>query len=358
MKKKLILSFLLVTIISLNVSGSEDINKNVTLESLETQIINNNLEIKRANENIMIAEYKLDKAEDDQGRVMSTSIETAKTHEYYIDEANMNLDYANWQLKEKEEALTLLGQEYYYTYLLLLEELQLQQQKIERLYDELDNLNSKLILGLTTQSAINESQLAIDKETLALESLSNQKKSLFLDLNLLMNNNLDTSLLVNSARIPYQEYNVENLNELIEETLTEHGELIKLDAEGDLLSLESRIYDDYNSNDQYDRTIININEKLSQKRFDYKDLKLSLEYDIRIQYNNILNAYDTYRIQELTIKNLELELDVKQKRYDVGLETESTIKELKEQLAFSKLEFKKIKLDYYLVVEKFKNLLK
>lgn len=268
----------------------------------------------------------------------------------------MDYEFATWELETTNEDIILDGKKLYFDYLFLNDEIVLQQSKVTRLEAELAKVNKKIELGsATVTERTGGAELDVQKASFKLQELINDKDILFLDLNLLFNYDLDTSLVIADVEVPFDEYALESLDDHIEYVGVTNGDLEKLEYQLELAEIEKDIYDDHNGSDKYDSNISALRSTISDLEYDIADKKLSLEYDVRSKYNAILNSYDSFRIDELELENLQLTLDVVTKRFEVGLETKSSVDLAKENLDFAKLDYEKSKLDYYVSVEEYKN---
>lgn len=328
-----------------------------SLDQIKTKVFAQNLEYKRALQDIEIAEFTLEKAEDDKGLVMNSALETAKHKEYYIDSAETELAYAQWKLKEKAEELELKIKDDYYNLLITNTELALQQQHVARMNAELEDVRTKISLGLATLSTATTLQIAIDKENLTVQALKNDKSNLMNSLNLLMREDLTKPFLPASVDIPVGNY-TGDLNTAIKTALAADGDLAYLDAEGDLLANEVAIYTDLNDDESYNRTIVTTKTAVNQKRFDYTDKEITRSYDIRIQYIDLLNLQANSEIQQFAIDNLALDLKIATERFKVGMVTQNSLDDIEADLAAAKLELEKRHLESYLAAEALKNDLK
>lgn len=355
--QNIILILLLFSLTIIPSFGSEDNNSEIDLTYMKKEILSNNLEIKRAKEAYAYDHYKKNQAEDKKGSIGNSVIESQKNLNYNIVEADMNLDYSRWLKEQKEQELLLDATGKYYEYLLLEEEIQLEKAKINRLKDNLTDTKKKFELGMGIHYDISVAELAINQAEFTLNTLEDQKKALWLAFNVLMNSNLDISLTLKDEVIPYEDYVVEDMESLITDAILENGELEKLKDEYELMKIEKGIYEKINKYGSYDSNITSIKKAQNQKNYDILDKELSIEYTIRSEYNNLLNAESSLAIIELQIENMELDLESVKKRYEVGLVTQSVVNQSKEQLAFKKLSLDKEKLNYYLSVQQFKNLM-
>ena len=341
-------------VIGLPILGDEDAHESVTLENMATQILGNNLDVIRANEEVMIAKYKHDLAVSEKDEAGSTVLDTRLREKYNWKYEEMNYDYALWSQGQTKLTALLDGEVELYNYGLLLTQIQLEQDKLIRLESDLDTVNLKLSLGRATTSDVSSAQLAIEQQTYAINQLINDKDAMFLDLNKLLGYDLTTVLVPEETKAPYEIFYTDGLAEDVERTLTTNGDLEKLEDQLALARIKLDVYDDLNFSDQYDDTIIDIKEEISDTNLDIKDKKLSLEYDVRSAYNNLTNAKETVFTKELELENLEMTLDTLQKRFDVGLEIKSTVDVAAENVAFARLAVEQAKLTYYEAAENYK----
>lgn len=345
---------LIAVLVALPIFGEESDAKVLTLTNLESRILSNNLDVIRANENAMIADYKKEKVEAKKN-TGSTSIDSEMNNKYYPVEAQMNLEYETWKAVKTQRDTILAGKKLYMDYNLLVKEIGLQNAKLIRLNNEFALTKKQIELGKLKASAQTTAELTIKKETFALQQLMNTREKTFLDLNALLNYDLESMLDIETVDIPFEEYVVEDLNVLIDDLLSSQADLKKMKSEESLLSIKLSIYTNNNSDGKQDDTIIKIKEDLSAKTFDIRDKKLDVEYQVRSKYNGLLNSYDTVSIKELEIANAELSYNTLVKRKELGLETATTVNASKEALDYAKFALEQAKLNYFNDVESFKN---
>ncbi len=351
----MVLLILFGSLIIVPIFGKSRVNTTLDIETLKLAVLKDNVSLKKYDESIRVAEFKLKKAEDEEDEGGSSTLEYLKKSDYYPKEAEMLLDYAKWSRIKKEQELKLDSEKYYYTYLLLEDEINLQEEKIKRIENNLEDTKKRVTLGLDKRSILMQLENKIDNETFVLNELINEKDKAGMEINVLMNKPMNTEFELKSSDIPFKVYKVDDINTKISETLEDHGELNKMIIEKSLIYIESKLYRELDSGDD-EKKITDLNEDGVEKECDIEDKKVSIEYDIRSSYNKLLNAYDSITIQEVAIKDLKIDEDAARKRLEVGLVTKSSVDELEETIAFKELELKQAKLDYYIAVQSFKNL--
>jgi len=345
---------LIAVVVVLPVIGEESTAKDITLASIETRILSNNLDIIRANENAMIAGYKKEKVEAKKN-TGSTSIDSEMNNKYYPVEAQMNYEYEIWNAVKTQRSTLLEGKKVVLRYNLLVKEIALQNAKLIRLNNELALTKKQIALGKLKGTAQTTAELTIKKETFALQQLMNKRESAYLDLNALLNYDLESTLNIETIQTPFEKYVEEDLNARIDDLRKTQADLKKMKTEETLLSTKLTIYTNNNSQNKYDDTIIGIKEDLSAKTFDIRDKQQDIEFQVRSRYNGLLNSYDAVLIKELEVTNSELSYNALVKRKEVGMETASAVNLAKENLDYAKFSLEQAKLDYFIAVEEYKN---
>lgn len=345
---------LLGIMIMLPVAGEVSDAKQVTLDSLKSTILSDNLDIIRANETVMIAKYKKDKAEANSG-TGNTQVDFEMNTKYYPVEAKMNLDFTTWDAERIKRETTLNGTKLYLRYDLLIKEIALQNAKLIRLNTELETTKKQIALGKLKASAQTEAELTIKKETYALEQLMKEREEIYLDLNALLHYQLDATLEIKTIEIPFEVYVDKDIAKTVSDLLNNQGELIKLEQVESLAGIKLAIYTTNNSDGKYDKDIIALKEDLSLKSLDIKDKQLDIEYQVRSKYNTLRSKMDTVEIKQLETDNAKMTYDTLVKRQKLGFETAATVNAAKEALDYAAFSVEQAKLEYYLAVEDYKN---
>lgn len=219
------------TIIAIPIVGNESTHTDVTLESLELRLTNENIDVKKATAQLSLAKSQWDNAIADKAKSGSSVIETDKNRKYYPLDGEMDYEFATWELETTNEDIILDGKKLYFDYLFLNDEIVLQQSKVTRLEAELAKVNKKIELGSATVTERTGAELDVQKASFKLQELINDKDILFLDLNLLFNYDLDTSLVIADVEVPFDEYALESLDDHIEYVGVTNGDLEKLEGE-------------------------------------------------------------------------------------------------------------------------------
>lgn len=348
------------TLIALPTLGSDSDHQTLSVDLIESQILEDNVAIKRAALAVDLAEEELEEAQDSTGDSESTDYEEDMNRRYYVKQAEMDLYVAEKTLDDTIESELIRGSQMYYDYLLLVKEIEIQNSQILRLNEELEGVNKKIELGSATINNRTTKELEIANATYALMQLQDDKESLFLDLNLIMQQDLSTVLVIEAIDLPFDEYVEDDFEERLTYIFASNKDLYELERQDELDQIELDIYEDNEDedDDEYKSEILELEATIDQNVLDIADKKLSLEYDLRSKYNAVLNAYDSVAIKTLELDNLKLSLETVTKRYEVGFETENSVKAAQENVDRGQLGLLQAKLDYYVAVEGYESFLK
>ena len=194
-----------VTLIALPSIGSDSEHQDLRLVDLEVKILNDNVAVKRAELAYELAPDEQDEADDNKGSSGSSIIETRKKLKYYPKKTDMNVYIAEQDLNDVKQAEILNGTQMYYEYLLLVKEIGIKNDQILRLQKELTGVEKKIELGTATVNAKTAKSLEIADAEYELMLLQDEKESLFLDLNLALQQDLMTVLVIEDVAVPFNE---------------------------------------------------------------------------------------------------------------------------------------------------------
>lgn len=354
MKNKWIQSLalgLVMTLLVMTPSIGEEVSKTINIESLEELITVSSLDIEIAKNEVEIAEYKYDIAEDNINSGFS-ALEIQKNKSYNFDEAEMNLAYAKSNLDEIIATTLLDGKTQIYTYLLTEDEIKLYESQVERLTQERTNLERKVELGLSLQSDVDSKDLEIQKAELAIKGLEIELNQIQLTLNQYLRWDLETVIEVIDIELPELGKLDFKLSEIKDNQLLYNYELLKLIDEKALTS-ENLVIQRALGNDDDSDTIISAKEAIEDARYAIADKELNVEMNVYSTYNSLLNLRDDITLKQLEVENAASDYNRLSKRFEVGFETQASLDAAKESLAFAELALEQANLDYYVAYEGF-----
>lgn len=335
----------------------EDHHETITLEIIEDRIVNYNNEVLRASEVIKNTEYKLYQANEDKYNVSTSDVETRKNLSYYPKLFKMNLLDDEWKKEILIENKYLEALDLYYSYQIMLEELIYRNNIVDRLKEELELVDMKIVEGSYLPIERMGIEVDIANEEFSIQKLVNERERLFLDLNVVLGYDLDTPLVIEGTDLSTKAYFVDNIEDHIEYVLVTDESLEKLLISYDLMQIELEIFEDFNDENRYDDYISKLKMDIELTEYDIKNLKSSLEYDVRKKYNDVLNAYDLLTIKEIMLENSRLDFEVVSTKYEADLVNHVLLLKEKEKHLLSEINYKEAVYDYILVVEGYKNLI-
>ncbi len=350
--KKAAMSLTALILMVSPIVGAETNTLDMSYDTYIQEVKDENKDIDRAEEEVMIAKYTLDKVDDRKG-MGSSSLDRKLSRGYNIDEAQMNLDYAKWTSKITERQVELDASVDYYRYFVLKDQRRLIKDRIDLLEDKLDKTKIKVSLGTAVQSDVLDSELAIKKAELELLGVEHDMDQLVLKLNRYMDVDLTTALSLDMMSIPTPDYKVTDIDELMNQVIKYNGDIRKAKDTNSLKVTYIKALEDSGS-DEDSSEVITAKKEASNAHFNINDQTIAVEYDILSSYNNLLNAKDQLSIHTLQLENLNQQLSNAKKRYDLGLLTEDGVEEAKLAVAEEELSYDQAKLDYYKQVESFK----
>lgn len=332
--------------------GAETNTLDMRYDTYIAKVKNENADIDRAKEEVMIAEYTLDKVEDRKGNGTS-SLDRRLSREYNVDEAEMNLDYAKWTREITERQVELDASVDYYRYFVLKDQRRFIKGRIDLLEDKVAKTKVKVSLGTAVQSDILDAELEVKKAELELVGVEHDMDQLVLQLNRYMDANLTTALSLDMMTIPTPEYRVKDMDDLLKQAVKYNGEIRKAKDTNKLKTTYIDALIDSGS-DEDAPDVITAKKEASNAVFNMNDQTVALEYNILSSYNKLLNAKDQLSIHTLQLENLNRQLNIVKTRFDLGLVTEDDVEEAKLAVEEEELSYDEAKLDYYKQVESFK----
>ncbi len=335
--------------------GSEDDHSIMDLAYVRELVLEGNLDIKEAEQEISQARtvrIEADEKERDRG---ATKLETYKNRDYYPEKADIEYDYAVWSRDEVAQAVLVTAEENYMAHRLKEEEILLQISNIDILKTELQQIERKIELGRAVEYDRTKQALAVSQAEHALTLLYNERETLGWELKKLMNVSLDSNITFEDVPIPEVSYDAAKLEEAIADALETNGEIVKAEADYDLALVLVELTDDagYDSRDSEYMTAM---DGVDAAEINTMSAKLTVEYDIRSGYNALLNAMDAVQISVLASEQAKMSWDATQRRYELGLATELNARKAKQAYDESLHSVSQAKVDAYIENATFLNL--
>ncbi len=301
-------------------AGAENMTKIFSLDSLIAEVLNTNPEIKLLDNQLVTQEkrYKnaVDNAESQKLYDNNPSVDVAETKRnilLYPLQVKNRLEQLKWEKNSKIMTIKADASKLYYQYVYKQYELETQGKAVERAKLELAVEQEKVKLGKLSSLSLGQSENAVELAAQKLDKLNAELTSIEMKINALLDYDLDRKFKFNSEVIKFDEYKVNDIEDLIEKRKLESNSIAQLQRQ-----IEEAKIDAYAGS--YTRGITGSNYEMLQDK--PKELenqieieKYNIEQKIRTDYTKILNLYDNISISKLQYDLSAKLFDVAEKKY-------------------------------------------
>lgn len=302
-------------------SESEIRTKIFNLESLITEALDNNAEIKLLDNQIVTQEKRYNNAvknakeQNIYDENPSKDIaETKRNILLYPLQVKNRLEELKWEKKNKVMTLKADASKLYYQYIYKQYEIVTQSKSVERAKTELAVEKEKVKLGKLNSLSLGQSENALETAVQKLDKLDAELDAIQMKINTILNFDLDQRFKFNSDTVKIEEYKVNDIEAIIEKRKLESNSIARLQRQ-----IEEAKIDSYAGS--YTRGNVGSNYELLQDK--PKELenqieieKYNIEQKIRTDYVKLLESYDniyTTKLQyDLSLKQFE----ISEKKYE------------------------------------------
>lgn len=274
-----------------------------------------------------------------------------------------------WDKAKKQDEIVLSSKQYYYQYVVQDEMIELQQSKIERLKKVLDNKKQGIDIGTEAGYNLIDDQVNLNDAQTTLSGLINEKENIRMKLNINMGKSVDAAINVKSVDIPYEEYKLDNLDDIVAKMSKGYHTITAMNEEMRMDTKEKDIADKYDTdlnqlvraaspNTDYKSWSETLGDIIVNLGYDVTDEARNVESKVRTDYNNVLNLDNNVLSKKLDCDKAETVLSAEQARLNVGQNTQITVDAAAETLKAATLELNKAKIEYFVSVQQFKNYIK
>jgi len=340
-----------------NVTGTVDLNDLIRLTT------SNNSELNLFEQKIKVKEkWYRDSLKDKDGE--SAYEEDIRK---YVTPFRRDLEIKDleWQRSRKQDEVVLNTTKMYYAILNKDAMIENQKKRIERLKKVLENKKKRIEAGIDAEYTIIEDEANLKEAEVILKQLQNEEQNLRMELNINIGNEVTQKLDFKKVEIPYNEYNLDDINKVISTKLEKSYTIKKLIEEQKIDIKEKDIVEDYVDDDaseleklasiDYEARVEELEDELLTLKYDIEDEKKNIEAKIRTDYNNILNLQNEVLMKKLTYENANINLKAEEAKYKAGKSTQMNVDIAKENVDSALYEYNTAKLNYYIAVEEFKN---
>lgn len=368
MKKKISLILSLIMLLS-SFSIMSFADTVYSVKSLENGYV-------KSSEDLEVIESKIGKAEEDMriarasssgtNRRLNVKDEDDPDYDYKVIESDRRLIYQNPLEKNKtlsdlynerivsESNLKLKADKDFFNYKNLVEKESLETLKLKVAKEDLDASKSKLELGLITDTDYHNTQVAYFNQELSLQNVRYELGKIRRSINNSLNKPLDTEISLINFAFPTSKYEVEDLNKLVEDVLTDNFTLDSMNAELDITKTNLWITRKYSGTAGKYQTRRDLENSVNKQIFDINDKKSELELKLRSDYSDILSANEDIEISTNKRKIAELNFNIAQSQFDNGLISKIDFDKKKNEFESAKIDYNESLINYYVKVQEFK----
>ncbi len=317
-----VLGIMLTTTSTLPVQAAAEQNmtKILNLNSFIEEVLNNNQEIKLLDSQIQVQEKRIKTINQkaDQERVKSgiPDAELAQNKIYvllYPLQAKNKLEDLKWQKENKSMSLKASASKLYYQYMFKQREVDAQSKAVERAKAELEIVKEKVKLGKVNSLSLTQNENSLELANQQLAKLKSELKSQLMNINSLLNYDLDKKIQFSTEAIKIDEYTVKDVEAIIKKRKAESNSILKLQRDIEEAKIQYYI-ESYNR-----QSLASSYEQLADKPKELENQiekeKYNIEQKIRIDYNNILAAYEDIEIAKLSNDLSAKQFDIAEKKY-------------------------------------------
>lgn len=346
--------------------GAADKNSQIDMNDIIRLTTSNNTELNLFKKKIEVRDKWYHDALDDNEYDSGYQKDMKKY--IYPFKRQLEIKDLQWQRDQKQDEVVLASTKAYYDITLQNQMIELQQKKIERLTTLLEYKKEKIKLGTEAATSLIDDETNLKDAQIKLQQLKNDEEKLRMELNMKVGNPVDKKLNLKNSEIPYEPFQVKNLEAVIENMLTKYYTINYMEEEEKIAIKEKDIVEDYeNANNaseleraanpagDYKSKVENLEDQLIELKYKMDDEKKNIEAKVRMDYNTLLNLNDDVEVKKLDYEKAQTLLKTEKAKFDAGRSTKVQCDAAEESVLMALCEYNRAKLNYYVGVEKFKN---
>jgi len=331
----------------------------MSLESFINEVIKVNPSIKLLDDQIAVQERRC--------YLANSTSEAAKTKSWLSDSEHMavkkeellypmqaknQLEDLKWERQNKVVSLKTEASKLLYQYNFKLKEIDIQIKLIDKAKKDFEIAKKKVEVGKLNSLSLTQSENAISSAQHQLETLNAQKTGISMKINSLLQRDLTQPVLLKDEQLKVEEYDVKDLEVLINKQKESGHSVIKLQNSYNETCTEYFIqsYSMMEKSDTYDQ----LADSKLELEYSIKDEKAAVELKIRTDYNNLLNLNDNMKIAKLTYELSTKLHSVSEIKYQRGIISISDYLKTASDKESALINYNKAQLDYAIAVMDFK----
>lgn len=346
--------------------GAADKNSQIDMNDIIRLTTSNNTELNLFKKKIEVRDKWYHDALDDNEYDSGYQKDMKKY--IYPFKRQLEIKDLQWQRDQKQDEVVLASTKAYYDITLQNQMIELQQKKIERLTILLEYKKEKIKLGTEAATSLIDDETNLKDAQIKLQQLKNDEEKLRMELNMKVGNPVDKKLNLKNSEIPYEPFQVKNLEAVVENMLTKYHTINYMEEEEKIAIKEKDIVEDYenahsaseleraaNPSGDYKSKVENLEDQLIELKYKMDDEKKNIEAKVRMDYNTLLNLNDDVEVKKLDYEKAQTLLKTEKAKFDAGRSTKVQCDAAEESVLMALCEYNRAKLNYYVAVEKFKN---
>lgn len=368
MKKKISLILSIIMLLS-SFSIMSFADTVYSVKSLENEYVKNS-------EDLSVLDSKIRKAEEDM-RVSRASASGTLKRINVTDEDDEDYDYTLIESDrrtiyqkplENNKALSDLYNEKivtinnlkvqadkdFYNYKNLIEKEALQILQLEVAKKELEASKSKLDLGLITDTDYHNVEVGYLNQELSLQNVRYELSKTRRSINNSIGEPLATEIELMNYAFPSLKYELEDIDNLVEDVLTGNFTLDSMNAELEITKTNLWITRKYSGIDGKYHTRRDLENSVNKQIFDIEDKKAEIELKLRSDYSDILSANEDIEISINKRRIAELNYNISQSQFENGLISKIDFDKKKNEFESAKIDYNQSLINYYVKVQEFK----
>lgn len=368
MKKKISLILSLIMLLS-SFSIMSFADTVYSVKSLENDYV-------KSSEDLSVLDSKIKKAEEDMRIARATSSVTVKKlritdeddddYDYKLIESDRRAIYQSPLEKNKALSdlyneknntvnnLKLQANKDFYNYKNLVEKEALENIKLEVAKKDLDASKSKLDLGLITDTDYHNAEVAYFNQELSLQNVKYELGKIQRSINNSLGRDLNTEISLMNFAFPTLKYEVEDIDVLVEEVLTDNFTLDSMNAELEITKTNLWITRKYSGTSGKYQTRRDLENSINKQIFDINDKEAELELKLRSDYSDIISANEDVEISTNQRRIAELNFNIANSQYENGLISKIDFDKKNNEFESAKISYNEALINYYVKVQEFK----
>lgn len=336
-----------------------DINTDETLEFTLDEAINYALKnspligisetrYKKAELNYKEAEDTYDKLNKSKGgySFSPSSIEMKQAKDgYYLKLAEMSLLLAEKGKEQTVEMIKFSVESSYFNLLNSSDKLKIQEQTLNISKENLDHANKKYEIGMISEVQLMSSKLGYSQAKAEYNKIVRENEYNTMEFNKTLGLPFDTDVVLTDTLEIHPPEEVD-LKELVNQAYENRMEVLQAKKQLEADEINFECYSKWYTENTYKYQ--EKKEVLESSKYSLKNTKDDVKLSLIDSYNNMINAYDSLKITEETVEQMQKLYDITKIKYDSGMATNTELNEALNNLKEAKLSKAQLKLAYNL----------